>query len=165
MSNLNAEGKVQICSLCDDRQMSIGQKRNLLIQLATGKYVAFIDDDDMIHRDYLRVILRSLELDPDVVGIVGEITMRIPNRGTVKRRFYHTISNSVYRTSQRGYERPPNHLNPMKREIAARFEFVNKSFGEDTDWAMRICKAKVLQSEVMNDNILYYYNYNPNKLY
>jgi len=53
----------------------------------------------------------------------------------------------------------------MKRNIASQFEFVNKSFGEDTDWAMRICKAKVLQSEVMNDNILYYYNYNPNKKY
>jgi glycosyltransferase involved in cell wall biosynthesis len=145
--------------------MTIGDKRNRLIQMATGKYIAFIDDDDMIHRDYLRVILRSLELDPDVVGIVGEITMRVPNRGTMKRRFYHTIANSVYRTSQRGYERPPNHLNPMKRDIAAKFEFVDKSHGEDTDWAMRICKAKVLQSEVMNDNILYYYNFNPDKKY
>lgn len=154
-----------MCSLSDDRQMSIGEKRNRLMAMATGKYIAFIDDDDMIHRDYLRHVLKALELDPDVVGLVGEITMHSVGRGTVRRKFYHTVANNSYRTSARGYERPPNHLNPMKREIAEKFEFIDKSHGEDTDWAMRICKTKALKSEVMVDNILYYYNFNPNKKY
>lgn len=133
--------------------------------MATGKYIAFIDDDDMIHRDYIRHILKAIELDPDVVGLVGEIMMSGRRGGTIRRRFYHTIANKNYHTSGRGYERPPNHLNPIKREIATRFEFIDKSHGEDTDWAMRICKSGVLKSEYMVDNILYYYNFNPQKMY
>jgi len=165
IANLNAEGKVQVCSLSDNRQMSIGDKRNRLMAMATGKYIAFIDDDDTIHRDYLKHVLRALELDPDVVGLVGEITMQATGRGTIRRKFFHTIRNDRYYQSQRGYERPPNHLNPMRKSIAQMFEFVDKSHGEDTDWAMRICKSKALKSEVMVDNILYFYNFNPNKKY
>jgi glycosyltransferase involved in cell wall biosynthesis len=145
--------------------MSIGEKRNRLLGMATGDYTAFIDDDDQIGRDYIRLVLEALDKNPDVVGITGEITMNINGRGTVRRKFYHTIENKVYRTSIRGYERPPNHLNPMRRSIALVYQFIDKSHGEDTDWAMRICRGGILKSEIFIDKPIYFYNFNPNKNY
>jgi glycosyltransferase involved in cell wall biosynthesis len=40
--------QVEILSLCDDRQMSIGQKRNMLLLQSMGEYVSFVDDDDTV---------------------------------------------------------------------------------------------------------------------
>lgn len=146
--------------------MSIGEKRNRLLQMATGDYTVFIDDDDWISVDYIKEVLKALESRPDVVGIVGEITVPVPRRsGTVRRRFYHTLANRRYKESPRGFERPPNHLNPMRRDVAASFQFMDISMGEDTDWAMRICREQILQKEVFINKILYYYDYVPNKDY
>jgi hypothetical protein len=81
------------------------------------------------------------------------------------KRFYHTLENRSYRTSPRGFERPTNHLNPMRRDVASHFEFIDKSMGEDTDWAMRICREQILKTEVFINRILYYYNYVAEKTY
>lgn len=134
--------------------------------MSTGLYTCFVDDDDWLSADYIKSILEALESRPDVVGLVGEITLptTIPGK-VIRRRFYHILGNRRYRTSARGYERPPNHLNPMRRDVSTYFEFEDKSMGEDTDWAMRICREQILKTEVFVNRILYYYDYVPNKSY
>jgi glycosyltransferase involved in cell wall biosynthesis len=37
--------------------LTIGNKRNVLVNLATGKFLAFIDDDDRIADDYCKTII------------------------------------------------------------------------------------------------------------
>ena len=146
--------------------MSIGEKRNRLLEMSTGLYTAFIDDDDWISPDYVKEVLGALESRPDVVGIVGEISVDNPRRfGKITKRFYHTLANRSYRNSPRGFERPPNHLNPMRRDVSTAFKFIDESMGEDTDWAMRICREQILKSEVFINRILYYYDYVANKDY
>jgi glycosyltransferase involved in cell wall biosynthesis len=166
VSESEADNLVQVVSLCDDRGMTIGEKRNRLLAMSTGLYTCFIDDDDWISANYIKSILEALESRPDVVGIVGEISMPVPKRGGVlRRRFYHTLKNRNYRRSDRGFERPPNHLNPMRRDVSSYFEFIEANMGEDTDWAMRICREQILKTEVFIPAILYYYDYVPNKEY
>lgn len=165
IQNAEADGLVQLCSLSDDRQMTIGEKRNKLMAMSTGMYTAFIDDDDMVSPDYISLVLEAIRNGyPDVIGIVG-IFQGDLGRGRISKRFYHTIENNSYYTSPRGFERPPNHLNPMKREIAIGFSFEHKNFAEDTDWAMEICKAGVLKSENFVQNPIYFYNYVKDKSY
>lgn len=154
-----------MCSLIDDRQMTIGEKRNKLMAMATGKYVAYIDDDDMVSPDYISLVLEALKNgDPDVIGIIG-IYSTNDGRGVRKTLFYHTIKNSRYWTSSRGFERPPNHLNPMRKSIAEQYSFMPSNFGEDTDWAMRICEDKVLKVEKFIQKPIYYYDYVKDKTY
>lgn len=158
------EGKVQICSLCDNGELSIGEKRNRLLEMSTGKYVAFIDDDDTIDDKYIELILNSIEdTQPDCIGIKGMISTIKGNTVINRRYFYHTIENDNYYQSNRGYERPPNHLNPIKRDIAIKYKFKDISMGEDTDWAMEICKNKELKSEKFINRTIYFYNFNPIK--
>ena len=145
--------------------MTIGEKRNRLLSLATNDYTVFIDDDDWIHEDYVGLVHRAIQSKPDVVGLVGEITMTVPGRASSKRKFYHVISNLNYRNSQRGFERPPNHLNPMKRSISTKYPFPDRSFAEDTDWAMELSKSGIWKdaSQVFIPDVLYFYRFNPKK--
>lgn len=144
--------------------MSIGEKRNRLLSMATGEYIVFIDDDDSISEDYVKLILYAIEDSrPDCIGIRGMLSYIRGNVVQRRKFFYHTISNDTYFESNRGYERPPNHLNPIKRDIAIKYQFKDISMGEDTDWAMQICNNKELKSETYIDKTIYFYNYNPLK--
>lgn len=167
---INADGlekKVQICSLCDDRQMTTGTKRNRLLQMATGDYTVFIDDDDRIADNYLKQIITGIEMDhPDVIGITGIINMPDPRTGQyIDKMFFHTIRNNSFYESRRGYERPPNHLNPMKREISVQYLFPEKNFGEDTEWATQIWLDRKLKSEHLIVKPIYFYDFKPDKSY
>lgn len=133
--------------------------------MASGKYTAFIDDDDMIAPDYLDKVIDGMATDPDAIGLVGIISIMNSDGTKHKSRFYHTIQNSSYYTSNRGYERPPNHLNPIRRSIASKFDFPEKNFGEDTEWAMAVCHSKLIRTEYFIDTPLYFYDYNPHKTY
>ena len=52
--------------LCDNRArgtVTIGQKRNDLINKSTGDYISFVDDDDDISNNYFDLILNAIETD------------------------------------------------------------------------------------------------------
>ena len=60
--------RVEIIAVSDERRMTIGAKRNLLLDYSCGKYVCFIDDDDWVSEMYLtRLWIASLQ-DPDCIG-------------------------------------------------------------------------------------------------
>ena len=42
---------------------NIGTKRNKLLSLASGKYIVFLDDDDLIASDYVEKILKACASD------------------------------------------------------------------------------------------------------
>ena len=166
ISHAGLESRVQVVSLSDNRTLSIGAKRNRLVQMATGQYISFVDDDDRVSPDYVPQIFNVLLRKPDVVGIVGEISTPFPlSNRKHKSMFYHTIKNKKYYRSMRGYERPPNHLNPMRRDIALQYSFEDISMGEDTDWAMRICLGGMLKKEIFLPRVIYYYDFQPQKDY
>ncbi len=151
--------EVEILVKSDDRQMSIGEKRNFLLQEAKGDYVCFIDDDDWVDGEYIPLILEALKSKPDVVGIVGIMS----TNGKSQRRFEHTILYGGYFELNTIYCRPPNHLNPMKRSIAIQFEYKEINMGEDTDWALRVMESHLNQVEVMIDKPIYHYLYQTKK--
>lgn len=155
INSLNSECKVEILSICDNRELTIGEKRNMLIKNAKGKYVCFIDDDDDVSGQYVKLILDAIRSDVDCVGMNGIITFD----GSNPTIFTHSIKHNEYSFKNGIYLRPPNHLNPIKRSIAIKFLFPEKDFGEDTDWAMQICKNGVLKTEIFIERPIYFYKY------
>ena len=151
--------EVQILSECDNRQMSIGEKRNLLLSRAEGDYVCFIDDDDTIDEEYFIRILKALESEPDCVELIGMMN----TDGLNQKRFEHSIKHSTYHEYNNTYFRYPNHLNPIKREIAMRFKFPETNFGEDTEWATQIRDSGLLRIESRMDKVIYHYRYRSRK--
>jgi len=149
--------EVQILIEEDNGEMSIGEKRNKLLKMAKGDYVCFIDDDDWVDADYVSLILEAVETDPDCVGIIGIMS----TNGNNQRRFEHSTQYVNYFTLNHIYCRPPNHLNPIRRTIAQLFQFKEINMGEDTDWAMRICRSQKIRSQVKIHKPIYHYRYSP----
>jgi glycosyltransferase involved in cell wall biosynthesis len=148
--------EMEIIYFMDNKEHSLGFKRNKLIEMANGKFVAFVDDDDDVSDDYIPLILNAIKENPDIdcVGIKGIITFRGKNPCT----FVHSLQYKEYFSEEGMYFRPPYHLNPIKREIACRYEFEDINYCEDIDWAMRICRDQALKKEFFIDKVIYSYN-------
>ena len=160
---LTAEIKSQVLAagaevevLADNGEGTVGAKRQRLLERAQGDYVAFIDDDDNIDRNYIAHILKALEEKPDVVGFCGIVT----TNGRNARRF--KISRFCNYEEKRGvYYRYNNHLSPVKRSIALQVGYKDMGHGEDFEYATRL--QPFVQTEVFIDQNLYYYRYITNK--
>jgi len=153
---------VEVLVEVDNKEITIGAKRNILLRRARGDYVAFVDDDDMISNDYISKILKAIETSPDCCAIEGEIDhiKRIREgkhfrRHRCKQKFIHSIRYNKWFERDRVYYRCPNHLNPIRREFAGQIMFPEKNQGEDKDFSTRI--LPLLKTEVFIEGIIYYY--------
>jgi glycosyltransferase involved in cell wall biosynthesis len=151
----NLINRVQILSFCDTKEISVGEKRNILINQSIGRYVCFIDDDDVVSDNYIIKILEGINSDADVITFCGdyvENTIRTPFSISMVYRGNYNDTNIFYRL--------PNHLCPIKREIALSCKFTDKNFGEDSDYAEKI--NNYLKNEYHIQDKLYFYMYDSN---
>ena len=154
----NLPKEIEIITCRDKRgENTIGTKRNALLAASQGAYVSTIDDDDMIHDEYIKMIYEKLQTKPDCVSLTGIIS----TNGANPKRFIHSVRYSSYFENNNTYFRPPNHLNPMKRSIAIQFSFPEKNYGEDQDWAMSIAHSGLLKTEAFIAEPYYIYLWNP----
>jgi len=152
----NLEDKVQILTFLDTKELSVGEKRNILLRSSIGKYVCFIDDDDLISEDYLQEIFNAISHDADCITFLGEYV----EQGFKKDFVISTMNRDNYNEPNCFY-RLPNHLCPVKREIALSCLFSNKNYGEDSDYASKI--NKYIKNEYHIRKKLYFYMYDDAK--
>ena len=150
--------QLEVLVECDNGTMKIGKKRNILLDKATGDYVCFVDDDDLVSDDYCTKILTALESNPDCCSLEGLYTVN----GENPILFRHSLKYNKWETaSENGktvYYRCPNHLNVIKRSIALQVRFNdNKSNQEDKDFSDRI--RPLLHTESIINGIIYHYLY------
>jgi glycosyltransferase involved in cell wall biosynthesis len=146
-----SNNNVEMLANIDSGEKTIGAKRNELLQAAKGDYIVFVDDDDMVSPYFVSSILDAIQEQPDCVGIEGIITQR--NLGS--RKFIHSIKYKDWYEKDNIYYRCPNHLNPVKREIALKVGFPNLSYQEDRDYSLRL--KEELSSEVYITQPIYFY--------
>lgn len=133
-------------------RISIGEKRNRLLERASGTYCCFIDDDDKITDDYFAVIEES-GLTQDCIAMNGKIFFD----DNIYLPFYHSLKYDKWSEDSKGYYRSPNHLNPIKTKIAKQIKFSDKSYGEDKDFSQELSKSGLLKTEYSHDKIQYIY--------
>ena len=151
---LQAESSVEVLSICDNKQVSVGFKRNKLIEMSEGKYVCFIDDDDAIAPNYVQLILNAITNNPDVVTFCG--------RYFVEGKFDRDFTISLYVTHEdtaTHLYRKPHHLCPVKRYIALDCPYPNISNGED--YAYSLLLNKYLLTEYHIKDQIYDYLFSP----
>lgn len=147
--------RIEIVIMCDNGEMPVGTKRNKLLEKSRGEYVCFIDDDDMVSADYIKLLYDNLASYPDCLSLKGIIT----TNGKNPRLFVHSLCYKKLFESNGVYYRPPNHLNPIRRDIAIRFTFPSRYVGEDSDWCLQISNSGLLQHEVEITTPYYFYLY------
>jgi cellulose synthase/poly-beta-1,6-N-acetylglucosamine synthase-like glycosyltransferase len=153
LANQIGKRNVEVLSLSDNRQMSIGQKRNMLLTQSTGEYVSFVDDDDMVSPDYIEKVLNALTKNPDCSSLTGEIVFS----DGYSRPFIHSLRYTQWIDDHEGkvYYRPPNHLNAVRRAIAVQVGFPPWNSGEDRSFSMGI--RHLLKKEEWIDGVIYNY--------
>jgi len=149
------QDRVEILFFKDNRQYSVGYKRNTLMRQSKGMYVNFIDDDDDVHDNYIKMIYEELQSKPDCVSLTGIITFN----GNWPCPFVHTIQHKDHYKIGNTFYNPPNHISTIKRSVASRFPFPDISYGEDYNWAMQICHSGLLQTESVITTPYYFYRY------
>ena len=147
------ELRVELCVALDNREMSIGLKRQQLLTQAKGKYLSFIDDDDEITDEYIEDLKSCFHEGYPVMRLRGRID---------PYTFTHSLENTLSGTMARGevFLRPPNHLNPMMADVAKFIHYKDAVRGEDLDWTLRMSKSGFLTSEYISDSSRIHYIYN-----
>lgn len=164
-ANATGQGKsVEILVLLDNRSKSISEKRNDLLQMARGKYVAFLDDDDAVSKNYMDSILKAIdENDVDCIsfnqwcsldGEPMDVEFGIGNPHGQLWRDEDGFLGKI--------KRPPYHMCLWRREIAQSEEFrpvygANGQSSEDIDWLLRLYSK--IQTEYHIDDALHGYIY------
>jgi glycosyltransferase involved in cell wall biosynthesis len=144
---------VEVLVMTDMRGMTIGEKRNCLVALAQGEYVAFVDDDDAVAPDYISAIVAKLVREsPDVLCFQVLVT----GYGKQSRvcRYHPSFENANLFNE---YRRKPNHLMVWRRSIASRVRYPHIRYGEDTLWAD--AATPLAQKVSVIDRQLYTYKY------
>lgn len=153
MSRLAGNIMYEIMPDFDNRETSIGIKRQRMMDNARGKYMAFVDDDDDITDAYIEDLKATIEGNYHVMRLRGQIC---------QYTFTHSLENKIDGYMARGdvFLRPPNHLNPMMTDIGRLIRFGNAVRGEDLDWTIRMAKAGFLTREYQSEHSRIHYIYN-----
>lgn len=132
---------------------NIGTKRNKLLERAKGDYVVFIDDDDHIMPNYIWSIIQACSIGNDCIGISGIIT----TNGRNQRQWHISKEYKTWHTANGIYYRTPNHISPVKRELALQAGFPNIAFAEDAEYSRRL--LPLLKTETIIKGNLYHYDF------
>jgi len=155
------EGKpVDIMVLKDNRERSIGEKRQLALDLCKTRYISFIDDDDIVSAKYVQLILNEMKQEPTGIGFRGIITTK--NQSAIE--FVHKAGLRYSEKPEQYmralvYTRPLNHLNPVLTDIAREIGFKPISDGEDWDYSLRLAESGLITDQTFIDEFLYFYQY------
>ena len=154
---------VEIVIAKDDRYISTGAKRNLLLSLAKNDYVVFIDDDDYVYPYYVQEILKATETFPDCIGTRGVYT-NDGNQSTEWRLSKDYQNETINENGHNVYLRTTNHISPAKRQLALLAGFPDISNAEDKSYSLSL--NPYLKTEVKIEKILYHYRFSShNKSY
>lgn len=147
--------EVIVCT--DNRELSVGAKRNLLVSKAKGKYISFVDDDDIVSNAYVKKIIEAAKTNPDV--IVFDLVRY--DAGKEDRMCRYGAEFKKDSNTPKCYFRIPNHICPIRKSIAVLEPFKEISFGEDSDYSARILKHLKTQERI--NETLYEYRFDKTK--
>lgn len=148
------QDRIEILMLTDNKKMMLGHKRNTMVDIAQGRYVQFIDDDDRIEPDMFRSVLDATESDADVITFLASVSLN----GKAPKPCRYSIDFDEDRNTPAGYERLPNHICCVKTDLARLVSYPNIAYGEDAAYSKLL--RQHLKTEHHIPRVLYYYDYN-----
>lgn len=149
--------EVEILCLIDNCNMSIGEKRQKLFELASGKYFAFVDDDDDIAPAYISELLKAIEANCDVItfrqmsflnGEPFQVCFGLKNENEEAHKIDGVWAD---------IKRKPFHVCAWKKSICKGCFFPSINYGEDAFFSE--CCASNAITEYHINKVLHFYNF------
>ena len=149
---------VQILWLGDNKSLITGDKRNAIMSLANGRYLTFVDDDDLITENYIEKILEAIDHNPEVITFLVD-----KHRNGTHEKFqrfdidYQQNYTTVDRAAKRRYQNMvPNHLCVWRKDIIKE-AFPPHKKTEDLKWADKQTQHYTKEGQYHINEVLYYY--------
>lgn len=154
--------RVEILTLCDNKQRTIGAKRQALLNLAQGKYIAFMDDDDKCFDKYVILALHVIHIRYYTNKLVDVITFNqhVSINGeqfSLTFKFGHEVNEEP---NKNGFTRPPWHVCLWRRDVVQHCTFPNSNYGEDWAWAEQANKCAKTSYHIDEFMMTYVYDEN-----
>ena len=148
------DSDIQVLISSDSKEVSIGVKRQSLLESACGDHICFIDDDDDIPDYYIQEILTAIKSEPDCVGFLIHCLIN-----GIERMAVGSLKYTEWKDKTDGYDyvRSPYHKNPVRRVLALETGFKNLRYAEDHDYSKRL--LPLLKSEIFINRVMYHYRY------
>lgn len=160
LNKMAAGLSVHVHTYYDDKEISVGKKRQELLEDAKGEYVVFIDSDDWVPEYYIDELLKAFETSPDCVGFeiaVKGMRGKLASASNMWGKWEN--KRKKYKHKKYDYVRTPYHKNPIKREIAIQIGFKDMRYAEDIEFSDRLKKSGLIKTEVYIQKPMYEYRY------
>jgi glycosyltransferase involved in cell wall biosynthesis len=132
--------------------LSIGKKRESLVQWANGKYLCFLDDDEDIAPNYLETLIILCLKDKDICTFRNISKLGNHYWTIIDMSLSHPVNEDA--TPETIVKRRPWHMCPVRSEYAKKYEFPNISYGEDWAWFEKVlthCKTEARSLRVIHE--------------
>lgn len=162
LSNLPlSDPRLEILILTDNRHRSLPAKRNELVRMARGAYIAHIDDDERLEDGYFDIVAPFLEQDHDLVyydagvSFNGSPEFRVTSILGAECEHPQPQPDGTYTN----IVRPPWFWNCFRTDFARRFPFdENVKYGEDWTF-LKNCLPMVRKSHKIK-RVLFHHRFN-----
>ena len=152
-SGLKSSGQVEHLVLSDNRQRSIGAKRQALLDIARGQYIAFVDDDDDISDNYVTELLTAANSGADVITFLQCATYN----GQVSVVNFQLGQGDYCYEPDGTTKRDAWHVNAWCRSRVAHCQFGESNYGEDLIWCQQA--RRMAQTTVHIPKTLHFYRH------
>lgn len=142
----------------DNKEVSIGVKRDRMYKNSTSLFTVQIDDDDNIPEDYIKTFFDNFDADVDCYGYIelctfDNTTKKLSDFSIKHKKWYETR----YPLNGFHHFRTPFCKCPIKTSICQQVGVQDFRFSEDHDFAIRI--YPFLKKEKYISKVMYLYQY------
>jgi len=139
------EINVEVLWESDNGELTLGQKRNVLMDRCNGKYHCFIDDDDILAPYFLRTFVPMIQsgIDYDCASFLGAHY----EKGKFNKLFYHSMDVEEWHETPERFLRSTSPMNLIKTSIVREVRYKDIRNTEDHEFSKRLMKSGLLKNE------------------
>jgi len=151
---------VEHLSFIDNRKRSIGAKRDALLRIARGTFIAYVDDDDTVSPDYVESLVEAIKTTAspnDQVDVITFAQFARVDEACAKIVFGLRQENQPF-VPDTAVLRAAWHVCAWRRSVAILSHFPESNYGED--WAFAEPLNRIARASIHLDKVLHYYRFN-----
>jgi len=144
----------------DNRKRTIGAKRDALLRIARGTFIAYVDDDDTVSPDYVASLVEAIKTTAspnDQVDVITFAQFARVDKACAKIVFGLRQENQPF-VPDTEVLRAAWHVCAWRRSVAILSHFPESNYGED--WAFAEPLNRIARASIHLDQVLHYYRFN-----
>lgn len=145
----NPEIRVEVLWESDNGELTLGQKRNVLMDRCSGKYHCFIDDDDVLAPYFLKTFVPMIQskTDYDCASFVGAHYVK----GKFNKLFHHSLDFPEWYEKPDRFIRSVSPMNLIRTSIVRQVRYADIRNTEDHEFSKRLMASGLLKTEFKID--------------